>query len=376
MIPPVDLKSEFREIGRDVSRRVRNVLQGGRYILGEEVKQFEEAFARFIGSKYAIGVANGSDALLLSLMALGVKPGDEVITTPFTFIATVTAIARLGAKPVFVDIEPGSFNINHQLIEKKITSRTRGIITVHLYGHPCEAEKIQALAKKRGLFVVEDCAQACGAKFADQTVGTFGDIGSFSFYPTKTLGAAGDAGAVVTNDPNLYERLKSLHLHGEDGKFHSYRHQFIGINSRLDEIQAAILNVKLSRLKRWNESRRKIAQRYGELLNSTKGGRRCQCLTPVEAANVYHVYHQYTIRVKDGKRDALLAQLRAKGIYAGVYYPIPIYTQPCFEYLGCKGSDFPETERACQEVLSLPIYPQLQTIQQKSITQAIQLFFS
>lgn len=368
-IPPVDLKTEFKEIGQEVSKRVSAVMKGGRYVLGDQVRTFENNFAKFTQAKHALGVANGSDALLLALMAFNVKAGDEILTTPFTFIATVTAIARLGAKPVFVDIEPESFNINPELIESRITKRTRGIIVVHLYGNPCRMDRIMKIAKAHKLFVIEDCAQACGTTFRGRSVGTFGDIGTFSFYPTKTLGAFGDGGAVTTGNTDLFEKLKSLHLHGEDGKFHSYRHALIGINSRLDEIQAAILNVKLKHLNRWNKLRRKAAEKYNKLL----GNLSCSAMKfPTEVSGGYHVYHQYTLRTT--RRDQLLAHLRSEDVYAGVYYPLPMHFQPCFEYLGYKEGDFPESERASREVLSLPIYPQIISRDQVSIAKKIQSF--
>ncbi len=365
-VPPVDLKAEFKEIGKEVTKRVRAVMSGGRYVLGSEGREFEEQFSKFIGTKYALGVANGSDALLLALMAYGIKAGDEVITTPFTFIATVTAIARLGAKPVFVDIEPDTFNLDPERLEEKISPKTRGIIVVHLYGNPCRMERIMQIARKHGLFVVEDCAQACGAKLGGKSVGSLGDIGAFSFYPTKTLGAFGDAGALTTNDAELFEKLRSLHVHGEDGKFHSYRNIYIGVNSRLDEIQAAILNVKLKHLDGWNQARRNAAEKYKECLGS-------QVLLPTTTPGAYHVYHQYTIRVS-ARRDELVNHLRSNGIYAGVFYPVPVHLQPCFAYLGLREGNLPEAERASREVLSLPLYPQIGVRAQKVIAREVRKF--
>ncbi len=387
-VPPIDLQAEFREIRSEFQKRAHQIFTSGRYVLGREVREFEENFARFVGAKYAVGVASGSDALLLSLMALRIKAGDEILTTPFTFIATATAIARLGAKPVFVDIDSQSFNLDPAFIRKKVTKRTRGIVLVHLYGNPCRMDEISTLAKQLGLFIVEDCAQACGATFQNKQVGSFGEFGAFSFYPTKTLGALGDAGAITTNQRSFYEKVKSLHLHGENQKSHtrrSYRHTAIGINSRLDEIQAAILNVKLGHLEKWNHKRRKAADTYDKLILSFVGVRSPHPKTkgrgnpaptiqiPVETPNGYSVYHQYTIRAP--RRDALLNHLKRQGIFAGIYYPISLHLQPCFRYLGYKRGDFQVAEKASREVLSLPLYPQIQLKEQRLVTSAIKRFY-
>lgn len=376
-IPPIDLQAEFREIAPAVAKRTQAVLTRGRYILGREVRTFETNFARFTGAQYALGVASGSDALLLGLMALDLKPGDEVITTPFTFIATATMIARLGAKPVFADIEPDTFNLNPDLIQRKITKRTRGIIPVHLYGNPCRIDEIVRLAKRNGLFVVEDCAQACGATFRGKEVGTFGDIGAFSFYPTKTIGAAGDAGAVTTQSKKLYEKLKSLARHGEDGAFHSYRHVRIGINSRLDELQAAVLNIKLKHLPKWNRTRRELAKCYDQLLKKGTGNNSLPVPffeVPHETPNAKSIYHQYTLRVQN--RDELRNYLNQQGIASTVYYPLPLHLQPCFRYLGYREGSLPQAEQASHEVLSLPLYPQISADKQKTVVSVLQRFLS
>ncbi len=371
-ISPLDLQAEFREVQHELAERTRRVFESGHYILGREVDKFEEHFRRFVGTKYAIGVASGSDALLLALMALEIKPEDEVLTTPFTFISTATVIARLGAKPVFVDIDPRTLNLNPDLIKKKVTRRTRAIIPVHLYGNPCQVDEILSLAKRFKLSVIEDCAQACGATFRGKQVGNLGDFGAFSFYPTKTIGAAGDAGAITTNQKKLYEKVKSLHRHGEDGRFHSYRHPFIGINSRLDEIQAAVLNVKLKHLAKWNQLRRLAAKRYDRLI--FESGSNLKLKLPVETQKGQSVCHQYVIQTPD--RDRLLAYLHAAGIQAGVYYPLPLHLQPCFRYLGYRQGDFPVAEQASREVLSLPLYPQIQPVQQQFVISKIRKFFS
>ena len=366
VVPALDLQAEYREIERELKPRILRVLKSGRYILGKEVEEFETSFARFVGTQYAIGLASGSDALLLGLMALDIKPGDEIITSPFSFIATATAVARLGAKPVFVDIDPDTFNLNPTLIKGKITSRTRGIIPVHLFGNPCQMTDIMKTAKEHGLFVIEDCAQAAGASFGGKQVGFFGEVGVFSFYPTKTIGAMGDAGAITTNQNDFYEKIKSIHIHGEASRKDPYRHILIGINSRLDEIQAAVLNVKLKRLKKWNELRRKIADRYDEFLSG---------ISEIRLPNAEHsVFHQYSIQTS--RRDELQRHLRDQGIQTGIYYPIPLHLQPCFEYLGYRTGDFPAAEQLSRDILSLPIYPQLKSSHQNKVIKVINRLFS
>ncbi len=389
IVPQLDLKAEYAEIKGPLQKRISRFFNNGRYILGAEVKEFERNFAKFIGTKYAVGVASGTDAVLLPLMAYGIKEGDEIITTPFTFIASATSIARLGAKPVFVDIEPNAFTIDPALIEKKITARTRGIVVVHLYGNPCRMNEIRSIAKRHGLFIVEDCAQSCGSTYHNKQTGSLGEAGAFSFYPTKTLGAAGDAGIITTNDKKIYEKIKSLRHHGDDGRHHAYNHVLIGINSRLDEIQAAILNVKLKRLPKWNEARRRAAKRYDDLImksgllrrpdgllamTSREGLQKPPSLRAKRSNQATSVYHQYILRIKDGKRDQLLAHLRSQGIQAAVYYPTPLHLQPCFGYLNYKSGDFPTAERASQEVLSLPLYPQIKKSQQNQALKALSSF--
>ena len=370
MIPQLDLKAEYAEIKGPLEKRTARFFKSGHYILGAEVDEFERSFAKFIGTKYAVGVASGTDAVLLPLMAYGVKEGDEVITTPFTFIASATSIARLGAKPVFVDIEPETYTIDPAQIEKKITSKTRGIVVVHLYGNPCRMNEIRTIAKRHGLFIVEDCAQSCGSTYHGKQTGSLGDAGAFSFYPTKTLGAAGDAGIVTMNDKKMYEKIKSLRHHGDDGKHHAYNHVLIGMNSRLDEIQAAVLNVKLKRLSKWNEARKKAAKIYDQFISGINAAVKIPNQTPDGTS----VCHQYVLRVKNGKRDQLLTHLRNHGIQAAVYYPTPLHLQPCFSYLKYQKGDFPIAERACQEVLSLPLYPQITKSQQKQVLKALSSF--
>lgn len=364
IVPQLDLKAEYAEIRELVKKRVQLFFESGRYILAKEVEEFENSFSKFIGTKYAVGVASGTDAILLPLMAHGVEEGDEIITTPFTFIATATSITRLGARPVFVDIEPDTYNINPDLIKKKITRKTRGIIAVHLYGNPCRIDAIQSIAKQNNLFVIEDCAQACGSIYRNKKVGALGNAGAFSFYPTKTLGAAGDAGIVTTNDKTISEKIRSLRHHGDDGRHHVYNHVSIGINSRLDEIQAAILNVKLKFLPKWNQKRRQAASYYSQSIQ--KMGSK-NIVIPIETDGGTSVYHQYILRILNGKRDKVMAHLRQNGIQSAVYYPTPLHKQPCFGYLGFKSGDFPIAEKATKEVLSLPLYPQITKSQQNQV---------
>lgn len=367
-IPPVDLQAEFKELETEINSRVNRVLKSGHFVLGEEVREFEAHFAREMEAKYCVSVASGSDALLLGLMALGIGSGDEVITTPFTFIATATAVDRLGAKPIFIDIDPDTLNIDPELIEKAITKQTRAILPVHLYGLPCEMHKIMAIAKKHGLRVLEDCAQSAGAKLSGKSMGTFGELGAFSFYPTKTLGAYGDGGAILTDSPELEKVLRSLRDHGAGDK--KYYHERIGVNSRLDEIQAAILNVKLKRLAAWNEKRRELAAQYDGLFAKAKLS---QVKIPKRPASVKAVYHQYAIYVE--QRDALLNHLKESGISANVYYPLPLHLQTCFHSLSYQKGSMPYAEAAAQTVLNLPIYPQLGQTEQEFVVFTISRFF-
>ena len=368
-VPPLDLSKEYQSIQNEVESRLKRVLASGRFILGQEVSKFEDRFARFIGTKYCVAVASGSDALLLSLIALGIGKGDEVITTPLTFIATATAIARTGATPVFVDIDPKTFNLNPKLIQKKIIRKTKAILPVHLYGAPCDISAINSIARKHGLFVIEDCAQSAGAKWKGKHTGSFGDFGAFSFYPTKNLGAYGDAGAITTNHAKFNALLRSLRNHGADQK--KYHHDRIGANSRLDEIQAAILNVKLKYIDQWNKTRRQIAARYHQLFRTAKI-REVQITENVSES--VSVFHQYTILVE--QRDSLLRFLNRKGIAASVYYPTPLHLQPCFRNLGYWKGDLPETEKAVQKILQLPIYPALSASAQRFIVSKVRQFFS
>lgn len=363
-VPTIDLVAQYRTIEREIDDAVKGVFSRSHFVLGEELEQFEEKIAGFTGVKHALGVTSGTDALFLSLFALGVGEGDEVITTPFTFGATAEVIALLKAKPVFVDIDPRTFNIDTRAIEKAITERTRVILPVHLYGLCADMEAIMALARKHDLKVIEDAAQAVGSRIGAQRAGCFGDSTGLSFYPTKNLGAAGDGGAVLTNDDALYEIIKVLRVHGIKTKYHYER---IGFNNRLDTIQAAVLSVKLHHLEAWNERRREIAVYYSDALKGYVD-------VPVEPEGFHSVYHQYTVRTD--KREELMEYLKKKEIGVAIHYPVPLHLQPAFSYLEYKKGDFPEAERAADEVLSLPVYPELTDEQIAYVIEQVMSFFS
>ncbi len=367
-VPLLDLTHQHTALWPQLAGAFERVVASGQLILGPEVEAFEHRLAAYCGAQHAVGVSSGTDALLVALMALGIGPGDEVITTPFTFFATAGCIVRVGAKPVFVDIEPDTFNLDPTKIEAAITPSTRAIIPVHLYGQPAAMGRIMPLAAKHGLKVIEDAAQAIGARVEGKHVGTIGDIGCLSFYPTKNLSALGDAGACVTNDPGLASRLVSLRVHGQGSD--RYRHDRVGGNFRLDAIQAAMLTIKLTQLDAWTQHRRTVAQRYHDLLTSLP-------ITPPQPAPGFdHVYHQYTIRVDQARRDALGQHLHDQGIGHAVYYPTPLHLQPCFADLRCGPGQLPSAEQAAKEVLSLPIYPGLSKPQQEEVASAIQAFLT
>ena len=345
MITFAGLAGEYEAIGDDLAREMRRVVERGWFVLGESVARFEEEFSRYVGAKYGVGVNSGSDALFLALWALGVGDGDEVITVSHTFISTADAIARNGAKPVFVDIDPETCCIDASLIEDKVTSRTRAILPVHLYGQSSDMDAIMGIARRHGLHVVEDACQAHGAEYRGMKLGSIGDLGCFSFYPAKNLGAFGDGGMVVTNDGALADKLRMIRNYGQPEKYH---HDFVGVNSRLDEIQAAILSAKLNYLDRWNQSRRRIAEMYRAALDGTG------LALPVEKEYAKHVYHLYVIR--SGARDGLEQRLLESGIPTQIHYPIPVHMQKAYDRLG-PFADLPATERVCREVLSLPMHP-------------------
>ncbi|TAJ25489.1 MAG: DegT/DnrJ/EryC1/StrS family aminotransferase [Nitrospirae bacterium] len=351
-VPLLDLKAQFREIRQDVMVAIEAVCDEQGFVLGPRVVDLERALAAYIGGKHAVGCASGSDALLLSLMAAGVGPGDEVITVPFTFFATVSAITRLGAKPVFVDIRPDTFNLDPAQLDHAITLRTKVIIPVHLFGQCAEMDAINKAAKRKGIKVIEDACQAIGAARHGVKAGVLGDTGCFSFFPSKNLGGFGDGGLITTNDATLHEALAMLRVHGSRVR---YIHEQVGINSRLDALQAAVLQVKLKHLDRWTEGRRRNATRYERLFADAKILERVT-LPATEAGN-YHVFNQYTICAH--KRDDLKAYLKDKGVGTEIYYPVPMHLQTCFKDLGYQKGSFPISERAAEEVLSLPIYAEL-----------------
>ena len=366
-VPVLDLAAQTRAIAAEVEPAVLEVLRGGRWVLGPAVESFERAVARALDVPHAIAVASGSDALLLALMALDLRPGDEVITSPFTFFATASAITRLGATPVFVDIGPDDFLIDADAVRAAITRRTRALLPVHLYGQCVAPEPFEEIARKHDLPVVEDAAQAIGAMRDGRRAGSFGSFGCFSFYPTKNLGAAGDAGLVTTSDAGLAARVNRLRVHGSERR---YEHLEVGINSRMDSIQAAVLEVKLRHLEAWTEARIERAASYDRLFR--EAGLAGTVRLPKVAPGSRHVFHQYVVRV--AKRDALREHLRAAGIGCEVYYPIPLHLQPCFAELGYRRGDLPECELAADEVLALPMFPELTAEQQERVVDSIAAF--
>ena len=363
-VPMADLVAQYQSIKTEVDSAVREVMETGRFILGENVKCLEEEIAQFCGAAHGVGVNSGTDAIALALAAVGVGHGDEVITTPFTFVATSEVIALLGAKPVYADIDPVTFNLDPAQIESKITDNTKAILPVHLYGRAADVERISEIARSRGLKVIYDGAQAIGAEALGKPIGAHGDGVTLSFFPTKNLGAAGDGGMVLTGDEELAEKVRSLRFHGSGGSY-AYRH--VGYCSRLDAIQAAILRTKLPHLESWTESRRRHAAEYSHLL-------RDEPLTlPEEDGRGRHVYHQFTIRCAD--RDRLKEYLKSRDVDTGVYYPGPLHLEEAYRYLGYKPGDFPEAERACREVLSLPIFPEMTEQQLAHVACAIRCFY-
>jgi dTDP-4-amino-4,6-dideoxygalactose transaminase len=366
--PFLDLKAQFAEIKSEIMTAVERVLESQRFILGAEVEALEAEVCDYMGCKFAIACASGSDALLLALMTLGTDVGDEVITTPFTFVATAGAIARLKARPVFVDIDKDTFNLDPAHLAAAITKRTRAIIPVHLFGLAADMKEIGLIAAKHRIPVVEDAAQAIGASWETKRAGTIGTIGCFSFFPSKNLGGAGDGGMLTTNHAQLADRLKILRVHGSRRK---YAYEVLGINSRLDELQAAVLRVKLRHLDDWNARRRDHASRYRNLFHQAQ--LEMWVKVPAEPARREHVYNQFVIRVP--QRDALRNFLTASGIPTEIYYPAPLHLQLAFAYLGHRAENFHEAERASREVLALPIYPELTPAQDAAVVDAIAEFY-
>ena len=364
-VPLLDLPAQYREIKSELEKEVLDILRSGRYIKGPRMIALEEELARYCGVKSAIACASGTDAILLALMAFGVGAGDEVITTPYTFFATGGCISRLGARPVFVDIDPGTYNIDPAGIEEKITGRTKAIIPVHLYGQCADMDPILALAWEREIPVIEDAAQAIGALYKGRKAGSMGAIGCFSFFPSKNLGGCGDGGFMTTGDESLAERLRILREHGASPK---YYHKAIGINSRLDALQAGIIMVKLPHLEEWHQGRRKNAAFYGEHLSDLP------LTLPRISRDCVSVFNQYVIRVS--RRDDLREHLTTRGIGNEIYYPVPLHLQECYRDLDCREGDFPEAEKAARETVAIPIYPQLTEEQLGEVVSAIKEFFN
>jgi dTDP-4-amino-4,6-dideoxygalactose transaminase len=363
-IPLVNLRRQYHSIKDEIDKKIMEVLESGKFILGENVEAFEEEFARYCGAKYGVGVASGTDALIMALKAVGVGKGDEVITVPNTFIATVDAISHNGATPTFIDIEPETYTMKASDIRQKITKRTKVILPVHLYGHPVDMDPLLEAAEENDLYVVEDACQAHGAEYKGRKVGSLGNIACFSFYPSKNLGAYGDGGIIVTNNEEVAERARMLRDYGQKEK---YKHVVIGYNSRLDEMQAAILRVKLRYLDRWIDERRRNAKKYSEELSEIP-----DVIPPIEKSYAKHVYHLYVIRTKH--RNEMQRWLSSRSISTGIHYPIPIHLQEAYMHLNLREGSFPETEMCSKEILSLPMFPELTEDEISYVCQCIREF--
>lgn len=362
MIPWIDLQAQYQTIREDIHAALERVLDSGQYVLGDEVRQFEEEFAAYAGAKHGIAVNSGTSALHLALLAAGIGPGDEVITVPNTFVATVAAIQYAGATAVLVDVDADTLTLDPATLEAAITVRTKAILPVHLYGHPADMAPILEIANAHGLVVIEDAAQAHGAEYQGQRIGGIGDYGCFSFYPSKNLGAYGEAGLVTTNDDEAAQRLRMLRDWGQSRKYH---HDMAGFNYRMDGFQGAVLGVKLRHLEAWTEARRAHAAHYNELLADSG------LVLPVEAENCRHVYYVYVVRSQ--QRDAMQAHLSKQDIHSGIHYPHPVHLEQGYPGLGVAG-DFPVAEAACQQVLSIPMYPELSAEQVETVAAAIKEF--
>jgi dTDP-4-amino-4,6-dideoxygalactose transaminase len=376
-VPLLDLAAHHEPLQKEIMAAIEQVFKSQAFILGPEVTKLEERVASYCQTRGAIGVSSGTDALLIALMALGIGPGDEVVTTPYSFFATAGAVVRLGAKPVLVDIDPRTFNIDPAKIEKVVTAKTKALIPVHLYGQCADMAPIMDIATRHRLAVIEDAAQAIGTEYKDGTrAGSIGTVGCLSFFPSKNLGALGDGGMVVTNDAELAERIKVLRVHGSKPK---YYHKLIGGNFRIDSLQAAVLNVKLNYLDGWTKRRQENARRYETLFKQSglvqKGTVQLPEAVYRESGHKhYHIYNQFVLRVE--RRDALMAHLKQKGIGSEIYYPVPFHVQECFRYLGYKEGDFPESERAAGETVAIPIYPELTAAQQTEVVDAVKAFYA
>ncbi len=368
-VPLLDLAAQYAPIRDAVVEAVTRVIDTQKFILGPEVEAFEAEAAAYLGARHAIGVSSGTDALLVSMMALDLGPGDEVIVPTYSFFATAGCVSRVGATPVLVDIDPVTYNLDIDAVRRAITPRTRAVVPVHLYGQAAEMAPLLAVAEEHGLPVIEDAAQAMGATYRDRALGTFGRFGCFSFYPSKNLGAAGDAGLVTVNDDETAARVRLLRVHGAQRTYH---HEKVGGNFRMAAIQAAVLRVKLRHLDGWTEARRRNADRYRQLFAALAPAALVQL--PVEAPDRRHIYNQFVIRAE--RRDALRDHLRARGIASEIYYPVPFHLQPCFAYLGVPAGTLPESERAADTTLALPIYSELTEAQQQHVVDTIAAFYA
>jgi len=386
-IPPFSLDAQISDIGEEIEEALIRVFRSGKYIGGKQVDLFEEAFASKVQTSYSVGCNSGTDALILALRSLNIGENDEVITSSFSFFATAEAISNVGARPVFIDIDPENYLMDLRLIEKAITPRTKAILPVHLFGYPLDMDKLMEIAEKNNLKVIEDCAQAVGSTWRGKPLGSFGNVGCFSFFPTKNLGAAGDAGAITTNNFALAKTIRELAIHGMPKR---YLHTEIGYNSRLDELQAAILNVKLSRLNKWIKQRKEIANNY---INNLSCVQSIKLPSNILNKNVGHSWNQFVIRILDNSfvknqqdnaeiflesenRDLFKTELQRLGVNTIIYYPIPIHLQPAYKELGYKEGSLPITEKVCNQVISLPIFPELETIQQSYVIDTIKRIFN
>lgn len=367
-VPLLDLKEQYRGMKEEILKEISDICDSQYFILGDKVQTLEKEIAQYCGTEFACGVTSGSDALIISLMVEGIGAGDEVITTPFTFFATVGAICRVGATPVFADIDPDTFNINPAEIEAKITSRTKAVIPVHLFGQCCDMDAVNAIAKKHDLIVIEDACQAIGAEFNGKRAGSMGDYGCFSFFPSKNLGCFGDGGMVTTNDEKKVELLRIFRNHGQGS---TYIHKHIGGNFRLDALQAAVLSIKLRELDSWSAAREKNAAEYHKLFTASEIGGKVKLPVVADYASK-HIYNQFSILVADGKRDELCAKLREAGVGCGVYYPLSLHLQECFESLGYKEGDMPVSEKISKEILALPIFPESTSEQRQFVVETIE----
>ncbi|MFH1742861.1 MAG: DegT/DnrJ/EryC1/StrS family aminotransferase [bacterium] len=368
-VPLLDLKAQYKPIQDEIQQAIHSVLETQRFILGPEVQSLEEEIAAYSNCRFAVGVSSGTDALLVALMALDIGPGDEVITTPYTFFATTGVIHRVGAIPVFVDIEPDTYNINPDAVSKAITAKTKAILPVHLYGQCADMDPILAAAREKNIPVVEDAAQAIGSEYKGRRAGSMGTLGCFSFFPSKNLGGFGDGGMVVTNDETLYEKVKSLRAHGSKPK---YYHKIVGGNFRLDALQAAIVRVKLKYLDQWTERRQQNAQRYNDLF--AKAGLAGNTVILPTISQDRHIFNQYVIRIEN--RDALKTHLTERHVGTEVYYPVPMHLQECFAHLGYQQGDFPISEESALSTLAIPVYPELSERQCEYVVEQIAAFYS